>query len=169
MNKEDLVIRPIRPADIKAVQSFLLRQLKELFSQEGQPAMTEDVWGLEKRYVEPANCNMWGIFTPAGEVAGTAAICTYNDRIALLKGRYNLPVTAEVGRCYIDQRLRRQGLGAKLLAEMTAFCREQGYAIMYLHTHRFLPGGFNFWKKEGFVITLDEGGSAELVHMEKWL
>ncbi|WP_378952689.1 GNAT family N-acetyltransferase [Pelosinus sp. sgz500959] len=169
MQKQDLVIRAIREADIDAVQNFLLGQLQELFAQEGQLAITNDIWGIRKTYLEPINCNMWGVFTRLGEVVGTAAICTYNDRIELLKGRYDLPITAEVGRFYIDKSLRRQGLGSNLVKTLTDFCIKQGYLIMYLHTHRFLPGGFNFWEKQGFVITIDEGGSAEIVHMEKIL
>jgi GNAT superfamily N-acetyltransferase len=86
-----------------------------------------------------------------------------------LKGRYHLPTTAEVGRCYIDAGLRRQGIGSRLVTAMTEFCREHGYRTMYLHTHRFLPGGFNFWEKQGFVITIDQGGSLDIVHMEKLL
>ncbi|MCB8816082.1 hypothetical protein [Desulfosporosinus shakirovi] len=116
MNKQDIIIRPIRTEDIDGVQKFLLFQLKELFAQEGQLAITDDVWGLGKRYLEPANCNLWRVLTKVGEVVGTAAICTYNDRIELLKGWYH-PLTT-------------------------------------------------FWKKQGFK-TIDEGGSAETVHMEK--
>lgn len=166
MHKE-IIIRPINQADIQAVQTFLFRQLKELFAQEGQTAITGDVWGLKQKYLEPENCNLWGAFTREGEIAGTGAICTYNDRIEVLKGRYHLPATAEVGRCYIDKALRRQGLGSELVRIMTGFCREQGYEMMYLHTHRFLPGGFNFWQKQGFKITIDQGGPGEIVHMEK--
>lgn len=166
---QELVIRTIKAEDVDAVQNFLLRQLKELFAHEGQSAITDDVWGLKKTYLEPPNCNMWGVFTPAGEVIGTAAVCAYNDRIALLKGYYAAGTTAEVGRCYIDKRLRRQGIGSELVKKITDFCIEQGYLVIYLHTHRFLPGGFNFWEKQGFKITVDEGGIAEIVHMEKLL
>ncbi|QJW48891.1 GNAT family N-acetyltransferase [bacterium BFN5] len=74
-----------------------------------------------------------------------------------------------MGRCYIDQSLRRQGLGSKLLQAAEGYCREQQFRCMYLHTHCFLPGGFQFWQKHGFQITLDEGGSDQIVHMEKFL
>ncbi|MDU4961834.1 MAG: GNAT family N-acetyltransferase [Sporomusaceae bacterium] len=169
MTAQEVVIRPITAADIAGVQAFLLQQLKTLFNHDGQAALTDDVWGLAKTYLEPADCNMWAAFSSAGEVLATAAICRYNDRIMVLKGRYSLPETAEVGRCYVDERLRRQGIGSRLLEHMVDFCRQQDYRIMYLHTHHFLPGGFNFWKKQGFAITIDEGGPAEIVHMEKSL
>lgn len=167
MDSRNIVIRKIDNSDIASVQNFLLGQLQDLFSQDGQSAVTDDVWGLAKLYIEPVRNQMWAAFTPDGTVTGTIAICEYNDRITVLKGRYPKATTAEIGRCYIDKTLRRQGIGSRLLKEAEAFCREQGYRMIYLHTHHFLPGGFHFWQSQGFTITLDEGGSYELVHMEK--
>ncbi|HWR07898.1 GNAT family N-acetyltransferase [Sporomusa sp.] len=167
MDARNIVIRKIDNNDIDCVQNFLLGQLQDLFSQDGQGAITADVWGLAKLYIEPARNQMWAAFSPEGAVIGTIAICEYNDRIAVLKGRYPGKTTAEIGRCYIDKTLRRQGIGAKLLKEAEDFCRQQAYNMIYLHTHHFLPGGFHFWQSQGFEITLDEGGSYQLVHMEK--
>lgn len=167
MDSRNIVIRKIDNSDIASVQNFLLGQLQDLFSQDGQSAVTDDVWGLAKLYIEPARNQMWAAFAPDGTVLGTIAICEYNDRITVLKGRYPQTTTAEIGRCYLDKTLRRQGIGSRLLKEAEAFCREQGYQMIYLHTHHFLPGGFHFWQSKGFAITLDEGGSYELVHMEK--
>lgn len=167
MDARKIVIRKIDNNDIASVQNFLLGQLQALFSQEGQSAVTDDVWGLAKLYIEPVRNQMWAAFSPDGTVIGTIAICEYNDRIAALKGRYPQKTTAEIGRCYIDKTFRRQGIGSKLLKEAEAFCREQEYQMIYLHTHHFLPGGFHFWQSQGFVIVLDEGGSYQLVHMEK--
>ena len=167
MEARNIVIRKIDNNDIASVQNFLLGQLQDLFSQDGQSAITDDVWGLVKLYIEPARNQMWAAFSPEGTIIGTIAICEYNDRIAVLKGRYPSKTTAEIGRCYIDKRLRRQGIGSQLLKEAEDFCREQAYNMMYLHTHHFLPGGFHFWQSQGFEITLDEGGAYQLVHMEK--
>ncbi|HIU64003.1 MAG TPA: GNAT family N-acetyltransferase, partial [Candidatus Avacidaminococcus intestinavium] len=136
---------------------------------EGQGAVTDDVWGLGDTYIKPQRNQMWAAFSPNGQVVGTIAVCTYNNRFEELQGRYPEGLAAEVGRCYIAESLRRQGLGAKLLQSAEQFVREQGYTFMYLHTHHFLPGGYNFWLKNNFVVTMDIGGSYELVHMEKML
>ncbi|TCL35458.1 ribosomal protein S18 acetylase RimI-like enzyme [Anaerospora hongkongensis] len=167
METRNVVIRRVEHNDIASVQNFLLGQLQDLFCKEGQSAVTADVLGLAKLYIEPVRNQMWAAFSPDGTVVGTIAICEYNDRITVLKGRYPAGTTAEVGRCYIDKTLRRQGIGSRLLTIAETFCREQGYRMIYLHTHHFLPGGFHFWQSQGFAITLDEGGSYELVHMEK--
>ncbi|EIW16668.1 GNAT family N-acetyltransferase [Pelosinus fermentans] len=167
MEARNIVIRKIDNNDVASVQNFLLGQLQDLFSHDGQSAITDDVWGLAKLYIEPARNQMWAAFSPEGAVIGTIAICEYNDRIAVLKGRYPGKTTAEIGRCYIEKTLRRQGIGSRLLKEVEAFGCEKEYETIYLHTHRFLPGGFHFWEKQGFRIVVEEQGDAQIVHMEK--
>ncbi|MBP9483717.1 MAG: GNAT family N-acetyltransferase [Negativicutes bacterium] len=164
-------VRPIQKEDIQAVQTFLMHQLKTLFFQDNQGAITDDVWGLEKMYLQPERNNLWVVFDQDGKVVGTGAICTYNDRIECMKGRYHLPEIAEIGRCYVDETIRRQGIGSEIMAAMVKFCQEKEYKKMYLHTHHFLPGGFNFWQKQGFEILIDDGhdGGYETIHMEKIL
>ena len=163
--------RPIQKEDIQVVQAFLMHQLKTLFFQDKQGAITDDVLGLEKMYLWPERNNLWAAFDQNGKVVGTGAICIYNDRIDCIKGRYHLPETAEIGRCYVDEMIRRQGIGSEIMAEMVKFCQEKEYKKMYLHTHHFLPGGFDFWKKQGFEILIDDGqdGGYETIHMEKIL
>ncbi len=162
-------VRPIQKEDIQVVQAFLMHQLKTLFFQDKQGAITDDVLGLEKMYLWPERNNLWAAFDQNGKVVGTGAICIYNDRIDCIKGRYHLPETAEIGRCYVDEMIRRQGIGSEIMAEMVKFCQEKEYKKMYLHTHHFLPGGFDFWKKQGFSILIDDGqdGGYETIHMEK--
>ena len=164
-------VQPIRKEDIQEVQTFLMKQLKTLFFQENLGAITTDVLGLEKMYLQTERNNLWVAFSWNGKVVGTGAICTYNDRIECMRGRYHLPETAEVGRCYVDETIRRQGIGSEIMAAMVKFCREKEYKKMYLHTHHFLPGGFNFWQKQGFEILIDDGhdGGYETIHMEKIL
>lgn len=169
MERTDIVCRPMTFSDIDAVQGFLLDQLQDLFGQSGRAAITKDIWGLAEKYLQPESAGMWVAVQSDGSIVGTIAASRYNDRIVCLKGRYCAETTAEVGRCYIRADRRRQGLGERLLTQATAFCRKQGYRYLYLHTHRFLPGGFAFWQKQGFSITVEEGGPAEIVHMEKEL
>lgn len=170
MSIEHIKVRVMQPEDIPQVQTFLFSQLQALFNQEGHGTITEDVWGLQEIYVLPERHQLWLAYNELDHgIVGTIAISQYNDRIQLLKGRYQLEQTAEIGRCYIAPELRCKGIGSKLLAEAEHFCKQQHYKVMYLHTHHFLPGGFHFWRKNKFEITIDEGGKDQIVHMEKML
>lgn len=164
---EKIEIKPLQEENISKVQEFLMYQLETLFNQKGQQVVTGDIWGLKNNYIDAPRHQMWVVFATHEQVVGTIAISQYNDRLEILKGRYSLEKTAEIGRCYIDESLRRQGIGSKLLEEVESFCHENSYDILYLHTHHFLPGGYNFWRKNGFFPFADVGGKDEIVHMEK--
>ncbi|MDU2066643.1 MAG: GNAT family N-acetyltransferase [Sporomusaceae bacterium] len=169
MEEKQILVRPVLAEEILKVQSFLESQLVELFCHKGKRVNMTDVAALQRTYIQPEDCNLWGAFLSTGELIGTGAVCRYNDRIALLKNLYHLPTTAEFGRCYVSQNFRRQGIGAQLVQTMSSFASDQNYTKVYLHTHHFLPGGFNFWKKQGFKIILEEDGPEQIVHMEKGL
>jgi len=169
LKEQEIIVRTVTTENIDVAKQFLLRQCKELYGGEISASQYKDIENLENNYIKPVRNTILGAFTPDDKLVGTIAASTYNDRIASLKGRYQLDTTAEIGRCYIDAELRRQGIGSLLFDKIIDFCREQGYRILYLHTHRFLPGGFAFWQKQGFTITIDEGDSYETVHMENLL
>ena len=163
-----IVIRTIEAADIDQTQRFLLSHCQELYGTVSI-RQRQDIENLAERYISPERNTFLGAFTLDGALIGTIAVTGYDDRIAALKGRYSLPTTAEIGRFYIEQQIRRQGIGSGLLEKILEFCCRHDYTSIYLHTHRYLPGGFNFWQKQGFRIVLDEGGSDQIVHMEKCL
>ena len=75
--------------------------------------------------------------------------------------------TAEICRCYVDKRYRRQGIGRQLLAFAETFCEQQQYTRLYLHTHHFLPGGYSFWQRNDFQVVMDMHDDWQLVHMER--
>lgn len=162
-----IIIRSAGKKDIENVQAFLVKQLAEFFGQKRSAPLGKDVWALEESYIWPKRNQLFGAFSPDGEVVGTLGVIPYNGRFAELAGRYQEEKTAEIGRCYIDATLRRQGVGGRLFQEAISFCKEQDYEMMYLHTHYFLPGGFSFWKKVGFKSTVEIGGTLEMVHMER--
>ena len=82
------------------------------------------------------------------------------ERYEVLKKR----IEVEMSRCYVHEAYRRCGIGVRLFELATAFAKEKGYEMLYLHTHYFLPGSFLFWSAMGFTITLDEGGIWQTVH-----
>ncbi len=103
------------------------------------------------------------------QVVGTIAVRPYDGRIVSLGNRYNLEETCEIIKCYVDKNLRKQGIGSSLFNEVERYCKEVGYKMMYLHTHKFLPGGLSFWQKKGFITILDECNEQATVHLEKGL
>ena len=99
-------------ADIPAVQSFLIKHLN-LFFNAGRviPAAEEDIFDLRQQYILQERNLLLCAWSEKQELIATLAVCQYDDRITELRGHYNLPETAEICRCYVDARYRRQGIG----------------------------------------------------------
>ncbi|BDG84415.1 MULTISPECIES: GNAT family N-acetyltransferase [Citrobacter] len=162
------VFREITRDDIPAVQSFIIRHLNLYFNAgRALPTASDDVFDLRGNYLERERNQLFGVWNEQQQIIGTLAICQYDDRIEMLHGRYNLPETAEICRCYVDQHYRRQGIGSQLVSLAEQFCEQQHYKILYLHTHHFLPGGYQFWRRNLFNVFMDVGDEWQIVHMEK--
>lgn len=160
--------REITEADIPAVQSFIIRHLNLYFNaNRPAPEPHEDVLDLHSQYLQQPRNLLLGVWNERQQLIATLAVCQYDDRLKLLRGRYPLFSTAEICRCYVEQEYRRQGIGSQLVLLAEQFCDRQQYKTRYLHTHHFLPGGYQFWLRHHFAVYLEEGGEQQIVHMEK--
>ncbi|HGY5078346.1 GNAT family N-acetyltransferase [Citrobacter freundii] len=160
--------REITESDIPAVQSFIIRHLNLYFqANRPTPRPDEDILDLRSHYLHHPRNLLLGAWDAHQQLIATLAVCQYDDRIMALRGRYDLANTAEICRCYVEQEHRRRGIGRQLMTLAEAYCQHQQYKTLYLHTHHFLPGGYQFWCNNHFNVFLDEGGEQQIVHMEK--
>lgn len=86
-----------------------------------------------------------------------------------MAGTYDPATTAELARCFVIERNRRQGAASLLFKGAERFCKTSGCTMLYLHTHRFLPGALEFWRAMGFRVTLEANDTLQTVHLEKLL
>lgn len=156
--------RETRPAT-----EFALKMIKEVYGREIKPAWDHDLLNFKEVYINTQGNTFWAAFTEDDQIVGTLAVRRYDGRIQLLEGYYDLNVTGELAKCFVDKRYRRAGIGSLLFNEAEQFCKSSGYKMIYLHTHMYLPGAFEFWQSQGFKVSLDEGDARQTVHMEKIL
>ncbi|UUZ97204.1 GNAT family N-acetyltransferase [Paenibacillus sp. P25] len=97
------------------------------------------------------------------------ALLRYDNRIPSLKGAYAERNTAEIVKCYVDASVRRNGIGSELVKAALALAARAGYEVLYLHTHRFLPGAVSFWRRQGFEIRLETGDELQTVHLDRYV
>lgn len=164
---EIVQIRRLQIDEIPKGQDFIFGMLKTLYNSERNPLYHNDIINMKEVYIDNKNNTIVGAFNGEGDLIGTISVKEFVNRFESLKELYKGEFVAEVGRCYINQDLRRKGVGSALFEEVFNFCREIGYEKIYLHTHKHLPGGFDFWVKKGFVITVEEDDKAKTIHMEK--
>lgn len=164
---EQIHIRHISIEEIPIAQEYLFKMVKKLFNHDKNPRYHKDIINMKEVYLDEKTNSIIGAFDKDNNLIGTIAVKQFYDRFEVIKGRYKEDTTAELGRCYINEGLRRQGVGSLLFDSIIEFCKESGYEKIYLHTHRHLPGGFDFWQKKGFLITVEEDNEEKTVHMEK--
>ena len=162
-------IRQISIQEVPATQEFLFHMVKKLFGHDKNPVYHNDIINMEQVYINEKRNTLIGAFDQDNNLVGTIGVKRFVDRFEAIQGMHKEELTAELGRCYINEDLRRTGIGSMLMEQMVKFCKGSGYEKIYLHTHRHLPGGFDFWIKNGFVITLEEDDIEKTIHMEKGL
>lgn len=152
----------------KATKDYIIQEYIKHYGKRISKTQYNKLYSKMGMLIKERNKN--GFFIAVNEyntIIGSISVSNYDNRIKILKSKYQYQDIAEIGRCYVKKEYRRQGIASKLLDLATKFAHEKHYKSMYLHTHYFLPGGFQFWQKMGFCITIDEKDILQTVHMEK--
>ncbi|MBN2897804.1 MAG: GNAT family N-acetyltransferase [Clostridia bacterium] len=163
-----MIVREIQKEEVQAAQTFLFQVMKVLFNMDRHLIFHKDVINLLDYYVNHPEMTMIGAFDEEESIKGTIGIKTFIDRFPEIEGRYSDVKVAELARCYIEPGMRRQGIGGMLFESLMTACRLKAFDVIYLHTHRHLPGGIHFWQKKNFKI-IHEDQERDIVHMEIWL
>lgn len=156
-------------SEIRPATEFAFKMIKEVYGRGINPVWDHDLLNFEEVYINTQGNTFLAAFTEDNQIVGTLAVRRYDGRIQALEGYYDLNVTAELAKCFVDKRYRRTGIGSLLFNEAEQFCKRSGYKLIYLHTHMHLPGAFEFWQSQGFKVRLNEGGTRQTVHMERIL
>ncbi|MBD2870383.1 GNAT family N-acetyltransferase [Paenibacillus sp. IB182493] len=139
---------------------------KEVFPMLDPNVIPMDLMNFEANYMEPSSGGAFfiAVYEQTG-IVGSIGIVPFDDRFQAIQGLYASGTAAEVVKCYVDNRYRRQGVGTKLVGKALQYIEETGYLAAYLHTHRFLPGAVSFWQRHGFQIIAEQNDDWQLVHM----
>jgi len=62
------------------------------------------------------------------------------------------------------------GLASRLYRALEAQARADEVQMMYLHTHPFLPGAIDFWRRQGFeVVDIESDPVWQTTHLQRQL
>lgn len=144
-----VTIRPFRPADQAAAQSLILAGLGERWGWIDYTA-NPDLDDIAAAYGH-------GWFVVAlldGALVGTGALLPEGNG----GGR--------IVRMSVRQTLRGQGIGRRILAELTAVARRAGYHTLVLETTSSWTDAVRFYAANGFAVTRVDVDAAE-THMAR--
>lgn len=148
---------------------FAMRVRKEVFPMMDHEKLPVDLEQFREHYLDSADAVFLVAVTEDNQIVGSIGILPYDGRIEAVNGRYPEQSAAEIVKCYVDSKYRRYGIGSLLVRELENVVAELHYTTLYLHTHRFLPGAVDFWKRQGYVVVVEQDDDWQTVHMDKLL
>ncbi|MDR9746637.1 GNAT family N-acetyltransferase [Paenibacillus taichungensis] len=157
----------IQEHQINDAIDFAMRVRKEVFPKLDHEELPVDLEQFKEHYLDSADAVFLVAVTEEEEIVGSIGILPYDGRIEVVNGRYPEQSAAEIVKCYVDPKYRRYGIGSLLVRELEKVVAELHYTTLYLHTHRFLPGAVDFWKRQGYVVVVEQDDDWQTVHMDK--
>ena len=155
-------IEAVQAADIPQVLSFALQARDELFPTLSATGVPQDLAQFEAIYLKGGGRFL--IARAEGEIVAAVGYRPYDGRFPQLN--YQGRKTVEVVRLYVLPACRRLGLAGQLYRALEALARVDGVQVMYLHTHPFLPGAIDFWRRQGFeVVDVEADPIWQTTHM----
>lgn len=156
----------ITAADIPDVLTFVLQARAELFPPLSAAGLPADLASFEATYLQGGGQFM--IVRNAGTIVAAIGYLPYDGRFPQLN--YQGLNTVEVVRLYVLPAFRGFGLASRLYRALEAQARADEVQMMYLHTHPFLPGAIDFWRRQGFeVVDIESDPVWQTTHMQRQL
>ena len=165
----DVVIKELSKdsKQISQVQEFLFKMIKKEMGLDYVPEWHQDIMNMEEYYINPKRNNFYVAYAETGEIIATIGIRAYDKDFLAFRYLYSKDTTSSIWRLFVDEEFRRCGLASKMFCVAENFANVSGYKDIYLHTHKNLKGALQFWKKMGFVVSLDANDELQTVHMDK--
>ncbi|MFC9709763.1 GNAT family N-acetyltransferase [Paenibacillus sp. NPDC056933] len=157
----------IQEHQMNAAIDFAMRVRREVFPMIDHERLPADLEQFREHYLDSADAVFLVAVMEDNRIVGSIGILPYDGRIEAIAGRYPSQSAAEIVKCYVDSEYRRYGIGSLLVNELEKVVRDMQYTTLYLHTHRFLPGAVDFWKRQGYVFICEQQDDWQTVHMEK--
>ena len=161
-----MLIQPVDTQAIPEVLAFVLHARGELFPKLSDAGMPNDLAQFEAVYVQGSGRFL--IARAGDEIVAALGYLPYDGRFPQLD--YQGRRTVEVVRLFVLPAFRRSGLARELYRALEALAHAQGVEVMYLHTHPFLPGAIEFWRRQGFaVVDVEADPVWQTTHMQRLL
>ncbi|WP_339783182.1 GNAT family N-acetyltransferase [Paenibacillus sp. FSL R7-0313] len=161
-------VTPVQAHQIHDAIDFAMRVRREVFPMMGHTKLPVDFEQFREHYLDSNDAIFLVAMMGDAGIVGSIGILPYDGRIEAVEGRYEAQSAAEIVKCYVDPEYRRYGIGSMMLKELENVVKDMHYTTLYLHTHRFLPGAVDFWKRQGFTVIAEQDDDWQTVHMDKF-
>ncbi len=161
---KNIQILSVPEKDLAEIQTYVIEVRKQLFPTLNHDIIPKDIAAFRKTYLESATGAFLQARNSRDELIGVIGMMPYDHRFPQLN--YPFLNVVEVARLFVDPAYRRSGLATMLVDHLKVKAKEKQVHVMYLHTHPFLKGAYEFWLKQGFKLEeICMEGGFETIHM----
>lgn len=163
---KNITITSVTSNQIKEVLPYVIAFRQQLFPMLDPTIVPNDLVEFDQNYIISQTSLFLQARNNQNELVGVIGMMPYNYRFSdlNLKGKQ----IVEVARLFVEPSYRRKGLASMLFKTLEQEAINRGIDQLYLHTHPFLTGAYEYWIKQGFelMVSRDEQGF-ETLHLKK--
>lgn len=161
-----IIITRVGERQMEEVLTYVKAFRQHLFPMLDNTKIPNDLLYFKATYLDHSQGCFLQANNEKGELIGVIGMMPYDYRFDYLD--YQHQRTVEVARLFVEPAYRRTGLATQLFQALVEVAKEKEIECLYLHTHPFLTGAFEYWLKQGFQHrTTSIDGGFTTWHMDK--
>ncbi|MGH1516517.1 GNAT family N-acetyltransferase [Chryseobacterium sp. JK1] len=164
-NHEEILISLVEDYHVFEVLPYVMEFRRQLYPLLDPLIIPKDLVNFEQNYLQSLTGAFLQARTKGGKLIGAIGMMPYDYRFPHLDIDEN--TTVEVARLFVNPEYRRTGIATRLFQELANIAEQKNIKRLYLHTHPFLQGAYDYWLKQGFrLLKSCYEGTYPTLHME---
>ncbi|WP_300689445.1 GNAT family N-acetyltransferase [Chryseobacterium sp.] len=164
-NHEEIIISAVEDYHVFEVLPYVMEFRRQLYPLLDPLIVPKDLVNFEQNYIQSPTGAFLQARTAAGKLIGVIGMMPYDYRFSHLN--IDEETTVEVARLFVNPEYRRTGIASRLFQELVIAAQQKHIRRLYLHTHPFLQGAYDYWLKQEFKLLKScYEGTYPTLHME---
>ncbi len=164
-NHEEITISPVQDYQVFEVLPYVMEFRRQLYPLLDPLIVPKDLVNFEQNYLLSSTGAFLQARTTTGKLIGVIGMMPFDYRFPHLD--IDEKTTVEVARLFVNPEYRRAGVATRLFQELVKTAQQKNIKRLYLHTHPFLQGAYDYWLKQGFSLLKScYEGTYPTLHME---
>ncbi len=149
-NLEEITISKVEDYQVFEVLPYVMEFRRQLYPLLDPLIVPKDLINFEQNYIHSDSGAFLQARTTNGKLIGVIGMMPYDYRFPHLN--IGDETTVEVARLFVNPEHRRNGVATLLFQELVKRAQQKNIKRLYLHTHPFLQGAYEYWLKQGFIL-----------------
>lgn len=164
-NHKEIMISLVQDYQVFEVLPYVMEFRRQLYPLLDPLIVPKDLVNFEQNYLLSPTGAFLQARTEDGKLVGVIGMMPFDYRFPHLDIDQN--TTVEVARLFVNPEYRRAGIATRLFQELIKTAQRKKIKRLYLHTHPFLQGAYDYWLKQGFKLLKScYEGTYPTLHME---